>query len=92
MKAIEFSSVSNPLSWDSEEFGSITFASHEEAKKAERLFQQMADEIMRLRSAVPEEKATDPRLDRALSALRSFDPALADHIERLGMNNGEGSR
>jgi hypothetical protein len=81
-----FTTSNNPLSWDTDEFGVITFASHEEAKKAERLFQEMQDEINRLRAAVPE--AITLSEDR----IREFAKPVADrHAARLGVAIGSGT-
>lgn len=45
---IQFSEVCDPLKWDTDA-GVITFASTEDALKAEKLFNNMQQEIERLR-------------------------------------------
>lgn len=55
-KTMTFSTTNRPDSWDVEG-DVITFATPEDAKKAETLYRQMSDEINRLRAARPEAQA-----------------------------------
>lgn len=53
MKEVQFSAVNNPACWYEPDTGMIQFASAEDAKRAEELFNEMAAEIRRL-AARPE--------------------------------------
>jgi hypothetical protein len=92
MKEIVFTTSNNPLSWEVDEVGSIIFASHEEAKKAERLFQEMQDEINRLRAAVPEERTR--ALEQEISNLHAHCDTLteAHNAETAWTHNHEWPR
>ena len=52
-----FTSTQNPLIWANEDYEIITFASHEDAKKAEKMFNELMREIWRLGELVLQERA-----------------------------------
>lgn len=89
MDKIHFSTPNHPSTWDAGEVGFIEFANNAEAKKAERIFNEMQAEITRLRADVsltPLEKLAIEVLDASRENFTDVDGGwLQDKAESLGI-------